>query len=144
MKRYLYIGKLKKPLNNNFEDKCPYLKSLTERRLNEFQNVEKIKNDIITDKILKEDDYFQRDYAFFSVVKPGYKEIKKFPKIKIFPGLKYTFKSPSEKYKSYKINKKIDYDKICKNNLIYFPRAIKSYMLNKSKSQVHLPIIKKK
>ena len=143
MKKYLYIGKLKKPLNNNYDDKCPYLKSLSEKRINEFQNIEKIKNDIITDRLLKEDEFFQRDYAFFSVIKPGYKEIKKFPKIKIFPGFKYTFKSDSEKNKSYQINKKFEYDKILKNNLICFPRDIKYYILKKSKSLVHLPIIKK-
>ena len=141
MKRFIYIGKIKKQLNDNFNDKCPYLKSLQEKRKNEFQNIEKIRNDIIYDKVLKDDEIYQRDYSFFSFVKPGYKEIKKLPKIKIYPGFKYTFKSPAEKYHSYKINKRNEYDKIYKNSLIFFPRAIRSYIMNRSNSAANLPII---
>ena len=141
MKRFIYIGKIKKQLNDNFNDKCPYLKSLQEKRKNEFQNIEKIRNDIIYDKVLKDDEIYQRDYSFFSFVKPGYKEIKKLPKIKIYPGFKYTFKSPAEKYHSYKINKRNEYDKIYKNSLIFFPRAIRQYIMNRSNSAANLPII---
>ena len=141
MKRFIYIGKIKKQLNDNFNDKCPYLKSLQEKRKNEFQNIEKIRNDIIYDKVLKDDEIYQRDYSFFSFVKPGYKEIKKLPKIKIYPGFKYTFKSPAEKYYSYKINKRNEYDKIYKNSLIFFPRAIRAYIMNRSNSAANLPII---
>ena len=141
MKRYIYIGKYRKPLNDNYNDKCPYLKSLQTKRQNEFKNIKKIKNEIVSDKILKDDQIFQRDYSFFSFVKPRYKGIKKLPKIKIYPEFKYTFKSPSEKYHSYRINKQNEYDKIYKNSLICFPRAIKSYIMKKSDSAVNLPII---
>ena len=141
MKRFIYIGKFKKQLNDNYNDKCPYLKSLQTKRQHEFQNIEKIRNDIISDKVLKDDEIYQRDYSFFSFVKPGYKEIKKLPKIKIYPGFKYTFKSPAEKYHSYKINKLNEYDKIYKNSLIFFPRAIRAYIMNRSNSAANLPII---
>ena len=143
MKRYIYIGKYKKPLSDNFTDKCPYLKSLSAKRQNEFKNILKIQNDIVSDKLLNDETIFQRDYSFFSFIKPGYKEIKKLPKIKIYPEFKYTFKSPTEKYKSYQINKKNECDKIYKNSLIFFPRSIKSYVLGESNSNVHLPILKK-
>ena len=144
MERFIYIGKYKKPLNKNYDDKCPYLKNLFQKRENEYQNIEKIKNEIINDKILNEDELFQRDYAFFSVLKPGYKEINKLPKIKIYPGFKYYFKSPVEKYKSYNITKKNELDKLNKKNLIYFPRAVKAYHMKRSKSEVYLPKIKNK
>ena len=141
MKRYLYIGKKKKPLIENYNDKCKYLKNLSSKRQNEFQNFEKIKKEIVFDKILNKDELFQRDYAFFSFLKPSYIIEKKFPKIKIYPGFKYTFKSPSEKYHSYKIYPKNEYYNVNKKSLIYFPRAVKTYMMNKSSSAPHLPII---
>ena len=142
MKRYIYVGKYKKPLNNNYNDKCPYLTSLTIKRQNEFQNIQKIQNDIVSCKILNDDRIFQRDYSFFSFAKPGYKDIQKLPKIGIFPGFKYTFKSPSEKYKSYEKNKKNEYNKIVKNSLMFFPRDFNSYSMKKSNSALYLPILK--
>ena len=50
--RYLYIGEYKLPLNNNYDDKCDYLKSLQIKKQNELQNIEKIKKDFVNDKVL--------------------------------------------------------------------------------------------
>ena len=142
MKRYIFIGKYKKPLNNNYDDKCSYLKNLRKKRRNEIQNYEKLKNNIIIDKVLNNDENFQRDYSFFSFINPGYKDIKKLPKIKIYPEFKYTFKSPAEKYHSYRNDNNNENEKNLKNSLICFPRAVKSYKRNKSKSLILLPKIK--
>ncbi len=141
MKGYLYIGKKKKPLNENYNDKCKYLKNLSVKRQNELQNFEKIKNEVVFNKILNQDDLFQRDYAFFSFLKPSYTIIKKFPKINIYPGFKYTFKSPSEEYHSYKIYPKNEYYNVNRKSLIYFPRAVRAYIMNRSNSAQYLPII---
>ena len=144
--RYLYIGEYKLPLNNNYDDKCDYLKSLQIKKQNELQNIEKIKREFVNDKVLNDDELFQRDYSFFSVLKPKYKIKKPLPKIKICPSFKYTFKSPIEKYKSYKIRKNILYNNDIKNGLISFPihaNNFKTSFLNKSNSWLYLPIIKK-
>ena len=146
MQRYLYIGEIKKPLNNNYDDKCDYLKSLYIKKQNELQNIEKIKKDFVKDKVLNDDELFRRDYSFFSVLKPKYKEAKALPKIKIYPRFKYTFKSPIEKYKSYKNNKDFFDNECLKNSLISFPIVVKNYktsLFNKSNSQIFLPILKK-
>ena len=144
--RYLYIGEYKLPLNNNYDDKCDYLKSLQIKKQNELQNIEKIKREFVNDKVLNDDELFQRDYSFFSVLKPKYKRIKPLPKIKICPSFKYTFKSTIEKYKSYKIRQNILYNNDIKTGLISFPihaNNFKTSFLNKSNSWLYLPIIKK-
>ena len=144
--RYLYIGEYKLPLNNNYDDKCDYLKSLQIKKQNELQNIEKIKREFVNDKVLNDDELFQRDYSFFSVLKPKYKIKKSLPKIKICPSFKYTFKSPIEKYKSYKIRQNILYNNDIKNGLISFPihaNNFKTSFLNKSNLWLYLPIIKK-
>ena len=146
MQRYLYIGEYKMPLNNNYDDKCDYLKSLHIKKQNELQHIEQIKKEFITDKVLNDDELFQRDYSFFSVLKPKYKETKALPKIKVYPRFKYTFKSPIEQYKSYKNKKNLFYNNDLKNSLISFPMGIsnlKNSFLNKSNSLLYLPIIKK-
>ena len=146
MERYLYIGENKMPLNNNYDDKCDYLKSLKIKKQNELQNIEKIKKEFVNDKVLNDDELFQRDYAFFSALKPKYKIKKALPKIKICPSFKYTFKSPIEKYKSYQIRQNFFYNNDLKNSLISFPILSNNYktsFLNKSNSLIYLPIIKK-
>ena len=146
MQRYLYIGEYKMPLNNNYDDKCDYLKSLHIKKQNRLQYIEHIKKEFVTDKILNDDELFQRDYSFFSFLKPKYKETKALPKIKVYPRFKYTFKSPIEKYKSYKNKKSLFYDNDLKKSLISFPMGIsnlKTSFLNKSNSLLYLPIIKK-
>ena len=146
MQRYLYIGEYKMPLNNNYDDKCDYLKSLHIKKQNRLQYIEHIKKEFVTDKILNDDELFQRDYSFFSVLKPKYKETKALPKIKVYPRFKYTFKSPIEQYKSYKNKKSLFYDNDLKKSLISFPMGIsnlKTSFLNKSNSLLYLPIIKK-
>ena len=146
MQRYLYIGEYKMPLNNNYDDKCDYLKSLHIKKQNRLQHIEQIKREFVTDKVLNDDELFQRDYSFFSVLKPKYKETKALPKIKVYPRFKYTFKSPIEQYKSYKNKKHLFYDNDLKNSLISFPMGIsnlKTSFLNKSNSLLYLPIIKK-
>ena len=144
--RYLYIGEYKLPLNNNYDDKCDYLKSLHIKKQNRLQYIEHIKKEFVTDKVLNDDELFQRDYSFFSVLKPKYKETKALPKIKVYPRFKYTFKSPIEQYKSYKNKKSLFYDNDLKKSLISFPMGIsnlKTSFLNKSNSLLYLPIIKK-
>ena len=146
MQRYLYIGEYKMPLNNNYDDKCDYLKSLHIKKQNRLQYIEHIKKEFVTDKVLNDDELFQRDYSFFSVLKPKYKETKALPKIKVYPRFKYTFKSPIEQYKSYKNKKSLFYDNDLKKSLISFPMGIsnlKTSFLNKSNSLLYLPIIKK-
>ena len=146
MQRYLYIGEYKMPLNNNYDDKCDYLKSLHIKKQNRLQHIEQIKREFVTDKVLNDDELFQRDYSFFSVLKPKYKINKPLPKIKIYPSFKYTFKSPIEKYKSYKLRQKLFYNSELKNSLISFPILANNYktsFLNKSNSLLYLPIIKK-
>ena len=146
MQRYLYIGEYKMPLNNNYDDKCDYLKSLHIKKQNRLQYIEHIKKEFVTDKVLNDDELFQRDYSFFSLLKPKYKETKALPKIKVYPRFKYTFKSPIEHYKSYKDKKSLFFEHELKNSLISFPMGIKNLktsFLNKSNSLLYLPMIKK-
>ena len=134
MKEFLLIGKDKKPLNLNYNDKCSYLKNLQKREKNSMRNIEKKKAEIILQKI--KNDGYQRDYSFYSFNKLGVKKAKKIQKTGLLPQLKYSFSSPEERFRLKNPEEDDEYVKIYKKQSIHFPRALEKYLMSYNNRQI--------